>query len=152
MVPSLVQLGSAWFRNLGCPAETSIWLGPVLGSAWFCMVQKPRISLGKCFNLISIYSKLLLATPCPLSCLLFSQSGLGHLLLSSFSFCFYLAQKAWESVLLLIDLPFSVLPCLFHLYPSPTNHKLNSPLPESGRGEFQLVICWGQFTGSMMLV
>ena len=41
--------------------------------------------------------------------------------------------------------------CWLRHSPSPTNHKLNSPLPESGRGEFQLVICWGQLTGSLLL-
>ena len=34
----------------------------------------------------------------------------------------------------------------------PTNRKLNPPLPDSGWGEFQLAICWGQFTQSMLLV
>lgn len=35
---------------------------------------------------------------------------------------------------------------------SPTNHKLNSPLPDSGKGEIQIVICWCQFTGNLVVL
>ena len=89
-----------------------------------------------------------LALPClALPCLALPCLALPCLALPCKLLCLFSNLVAPSySVKSVCSLTLSVGAVAFSCLPSPANHNLNSPLPDSGRGEFQVVICWGRFT------